>query len=242
MRGLRVWGAGAALVGCALLAACGGSAGTGGGNDSAGRYTAGPGGGGGYTAGPSSDVEPSGGQTRTATGTEDPYPGASGKRHKQGVGWVSLYPVDSSSPSTSETESPPTISSPGDSPTPEDSSSATLQAAPAYPSVLYLWFDALAHKDCPNVLTEEGGSEGTLVSGLHAVCPAVLPDGQADWGTGEAAYDALAPTGGVPDGDCGDRSAYQLLKNLVELHRAYPDADFYVDDADKGGLSCPDQP
>jgi len=127
------------------------------------------------------------------------------------------------------------------SPTPEDSSSASLQAAPAYPSVIYLWFDALVHKDCPNILTGEGGSEGTLVRGLHAVCPAVLPDGRADWSTGESAYDELESAGGLSDGDCADHSAYQLLKTLVELHRTYPTADFYVDDANSGGLSCPDQ-
>ncbi|MER7581870.1 hypothetical protein [Kitasatospora sp. NPDC097691] len=80
-------------------------------------------------------------------------------------------------------------------------------------------------------MEEPGGRLVALVlRGLRAVCPLVNGE-KADWATAVRELDAL---GGPPGQDCPVQSGFELLKQLVEVHRRSPDQDPRITDAGIG--------
>ncbi|MEU6139824.1 hypothetical protein ABZ848_05605 [Streptomyces sp. NPDC047081] len=97
------------------------------------------------------------------------------------------------------------------------------------------WYASLVYQECEDVQdTQAQDGLATLLRGLRAVCPAVAPEGQADWKVAESAYYALSSSGGLADTGCEEGNGYLLLEQLVTLHREHPDARFHVATGDNG--------
>ncbi|WP_043666358.1 hypothetical protein [Streptomyces xylophagus] len=143
-------------------------------------------------------------------------------------------------PSSEPTQSSTSPSSPVESSSDESSSEESGQdlSGAAVREFSLDWYTHLVDAECDQIQDEQAQDGlAVLLRGLRAACPAITPDGAADWNSAQDAYDALSAAGGVTGEGCEGQNGYLLLEELVTLHRAHPNANFQIATGETGPYS-----